>query len=326
VNKTYYGSTPSPIASISERVNRIRILPVTAILVSAVLASKLRGELSPIPDKLVVLTFDDGNVSDYTFVRPLLKRYGFGATFYVTSSSDWLGIPDRDDWRLSWAQARELEKDGFEIGNHSFTHANIVPLSRAEATQEIAGCERTFQEQGLAKPTTFAYPGASYNLTSMELLKEHDYQFSRRGHFPEYANLASGARGPAYDPQKHHPLLVPSTLMPGPGTRWDDFVWAVNQARDGKICVLTFHGVPDRYPHCSVPPDAFKSYMNYLKDQGCMVIALRDLAKYVDPDAYPKDKEPYESIYSGLVISPTQLSCEYADNPLGIDSHQPRFS
>ncbi len=203
----------------------------------------------------------------------------FGATFYVTSDSDWLGIPDRDDWRLSWAQVRELEKDGFEIGNHSFTHANIVPLSREEATGEIAGCERTFREQGLRKPTTFAYPGATYNRTSMELLKEHGYRFARRGHFPEYANLAYGGRGPAYDPKKHHPLLIPTTLMPGPGTGWEDFVWAMEQARDGKICVFTFHGTPDRYPLCSTPPDTFRRYMNYLKDQGCTVITMRDLVK-----------------------------------------------
>ena len=37
-----------------------------------------------IPDKLVVLTFDDSKASHYTVVRPLLKKYGFGATFFIT--------------------------------------------------------------------------------------------------------------------------------------------------------------------------------------------------------------------------------------------------
>lgn len=40
--------------------------------------------LEPIPDKLVVLTFDDSKASHYTVVRPLLKKYGFGATFFIT--------------------------------------------------------------------------------------------------------------------------------------------------------------------------------------------------------------------------------------------------
>ena len=43
-----------------------------------------------IPDKLVVLTFDDGCKSQGTFVGPLLKRYGFGATFYITEGLNFL--------------------------------------------------------------------------------------------------------------------------------------------------------------------------------------------------------------------------------------------
>ena len=38
----------------------------------------------PIPDKLVVLTFDDAVLSHYTNVAPLLKKYKFGGTFFVT--------------------------------------------------------------------------------------------------------------------------------------------------------------------------------------------------------------------------------------------------
>ena len=38
----------------------------------------------PIPDRLVVLSFDDGNKSDITYVAPALQRLGFGATFFVS--------------------------------------------------------------------------------------------------------------------------------------------------------------------------------------------------------------------------------------------------
>ena len=40
----------------------------------------------PIPDKTVVFTFDDGCQSDVKFVAPLLKKHGFGATFYITEA------------------------------------------------------------------------------------------------------------------------------------------------------------------------------------------------------------------------------------------------
>ena len=66
-----------------------------------------------IPDKLIVLTFDDGNASDYTFVAPILKRCGFGTTFFVASNCDWLGIPGRDAHRMTWEQIRKLHDDGF---------------------------------------------------------------------------------------------------------------------------------------------------------------------------------------------------------------------
>ena len=48
--------------------------------------------LLPIPNGLVVLTFDDGNKSDFTYVAPLLNRYGFGATFILLKASIFLRI------------------------------------------------------------------------------------------------------------------------------------------------------------------------------------------------------------------------------------------
>ena len=283
-------------------------------------------ELLPIPDKLVVLTFDDSNVSDYTFTAPLLKKYGFGATFYIPTNCDWLGIPDRDDWRMTWEQIKSLDADGFEIGDHGYSHKNVVPLSRAEVIAEVLGQGRAYQEHGITKPTTFAYPGGHYSLAAVEALRENGYRFARHGTAPEFSYILTGGRGAAYDPKKYHPLLVPSTLVPGPSVTWEDFIWALDQARDGKITVLTLHGVPDVYPHCSTSPETFKKYMQYLDENGYTVIAMRDLAKYVDPNWYPKDKDSYDAIYSNLTVSPVNLLCEYVVNPLGIDTPQPRFS
>src|ERR1700751_603012 len=83
--------------------------------------------LQPIPDHLVVLTFDDGTKSDIAYVAPLLKRYGFGASFYVTEG---LREIKRDDDNLTWDEIRELNNLGFEVGNHTASHPDVTRLSK----------------------------------------------------------------------------------------------------------------------------------------------------------------------------------------------------
>ena len=63
---------------------------------SPVLRGLADNVVSPAPKKLVVLTFDDGNISDLATAAPILKTHGFGATFYITSG--WVGKPGRLNW------------------------------------------------------------------------------------------------------------------------------------------------------------------------------------------------------------------------------------
>lgn len=57
---------------------------------------------------------------------------------------------------------------------------------------------------------------------------------------------------------------------------------AVVTARDGKVAILTFHGVPDaQHPWVTTTEQQFKRYLAHLKAAGCTVIALRDLVKYL---------------------------------------------
>lgn len=77
-------------------------------------ATTQEPKLKPIPDKLVVLTFDDSAKSHFTVVRPLLKRHGFGGTFFVTKGFD---FPDNKKDYMTWKEISQLHKDGFEIGN-----------------------------------------------------------------------------------------------------------------------------------------------------------------------------------------------------------------
>ena len=131
--------------------------PLAVISMPLLFLGKANSEnLLPIPDRLVVLTFDDGNKSDITYTAPLLKRYGFSATFYVTEG---LGALTDKERRLTWEEIKKLHEDGFEIGNHTGGHPNIIPLSKEQILDQVEHIEKRCQENGVPKPTTFGYPG-----------------------------------------------------------------------------------------------------------------------------------------------------------------------
>ena len=251
-------------------------------------------DLAPIPEGLVVLTFDDGNKSDISYVAPKLIEYGFGASFYITEGLGYQEDVNKERY-VSWDDVRRLHELGFEVGNHTGSHPDMTTLSKDEIGANLELIEQRCEQHGIPKPTTFVFPGWRHSLPVVEVLAERQYLFARRGVSPEHPDGGSGARGRPYDPAADHPLLIPTTGYAGPRWGYEDLVWAIDQARGGKIAVLTFHGVPAlEHPWVHTDPEDFIRYMDYLKQQGCTVIALRDLVKYVDPAKGPSD--PYEPI------------------------------
>ena len=74
-----------------------------------------------LPKRAVVITFDDGHVSSYEHAFPLLKKYGFPATFFLYT--DFLGAADA----LSWPRIQEMAQSGLiDFQSHSKTHANMT--------------------------------------------------------------------------------------------------------------------------------------------------------------------------------------------------------
>jgi len=236
--------------------------------------------LLPIPNGLVVLTFDDGNKSDFTYVAPLLNRYGFGATFYITEGLNFL---ENKEYYLTWEEVHQLHQSGFEIGNHTRHHKNVNSQTQEELLADLEYIDTRCQQYNIPIPETFCYPGYNHGPQALEVLTKKGMRFARRGISPEFPHESEGGRGPAYDPNIHHRLLIPTTGASGPNWSFDDFVWAVEQAKDEKIAVLTFHGVPAlEHPWVNTFPDDFKVYMDFLNDHGFTVIALRDLSKYIE--------------------------------------------
>lgn len=250
------------------------------LLVTAVASAR-----EPIPERLVVLTFDDSVKSHYTVVRPILKRYGFGATFFITEGFDF--STNKKDY-MTWEEIAQLHKDGFEIGNHTRDHLGIKPENVDKVAEQLAAINRQCKKHGIPPTVSFAWPGNSIAVEALPILRKHGIQFARRGGTPEYPYKEG--KGFAYEAGLDHPLLLPSAGDARPAWKLDNFIAAAKQARRGRIAILQFHGVPDRaHPWVHSSREQFEAYMKYLAVNNYKVIALRDLAKYVDPKIEPRN-------------------------------------
>lgn len=219
-----------------------------------------------IPDKLVVFTFDDAPASQYSVVAPLLKKYHFGATFFVCEFP-----PNYKDSTLymSWNQIKTLDKLGFEIANHTKTHANVTKISEIQFNKELSYIESKCDLWNITRSTNFAYPGYALNSNTLEFLKHKKYSFARAG----------GSR--VYNPLIDHPFLIPSWAVNNDNKT--EIMEALSKAKNGKIVVLTFHGIPDiEHPWVNTSPKLFKEYLNYLSKNNFIVISLRSLNDYID--------------------------------------------
>lgn len=255
-------------------------------------AGKLAAEANTeqprvIPDRVVVLTFDDSVKSHFTVVRPILRKYGFGATFFITEGFDFK--TNKDDY-MTWKQIEQLHRDGFEIGNHTRDHLGITDERVDRLAEQLEGINARCREHGIPQPISFAWPGNALSMNALPLLKEKGIQLARRGGGPEYPYEAG--RGFAYQPGLDHPLLIPSAGDARPNWEFADFRRAVEQAKHGRIAVLQFHGVPDKaHPWVHTPKDKFEQYMRYLAMNDFQVIALRDLLKLPGVTVPPRDPQ-----------------------------------
>ncbi|HEY3902892.1 MAG TPA: polysaccharide deacetylase family protein [Streptosporangiaceae bacterium] len=115
-----------------------------------------------LPAKPVVLTFDDGFADFYDNALPLLLRYGFTGTLFVTSG--WTGgsgeylSKHRPPGMLTGAQVREIADAGIEVGAHSVTHPELDQLSAGLLRQELVGAKQALEDLLGAAVPGLAYP------------------------------------------------------------------------------------------------------------------------------------------------------------------------
>ena len=117
----------------------------------------LRGGL---PERPVLVTFDDAYVSTFEFARPILRALNvpavvFVPTAFIGRTSSW----DRDARPLmDAAQLRTLAENGFELALHSHRHDNYDRLTAAQCRADVLESFSTLQQLGLTFALALAYP------------------------------------------------------------------------------------------------------------------------------------------------------------------------
>jgi peptidoglycan/xylan/chitin deacetylase (PgdA/CDA1 family) len=138
----------------------------------AALVDALEGR-DTLPNRAVVITFDDGWENQYRHAFPILRRFGLTATFFVFTTP--IG---KDPKLMSWEQLRELQAAGMTVGSHTRTHP-VLPDYHAALHNEVA-MSRADIEQHLGRaPDFFAYPFGAWDAQSAAWARTAGYRAAR---------------------------------------------------------------------------------------------------------------------------------------------------
>jgi peptidoglycan/xylan/chitin deacetylase (PgdA/CDA1 family) len=140
-----------------------------------------------LPDKPVLITFDDGYAGVATYGFPILERYGFGAVVFIVTER--IGFTNTWDEALGYDSLPLMSGDeisrwasrGIEFGSHSRTHPDLTSLSEAAIQCEVVGSRDDLAAIVNRMPTSFSYPWGTFNQAVQNCVRNtFDLAFSTR--------------------------------------------------------------------------------------------------------------------------------------------------
>jgi len=140
--------------------------------------------------KSIILTFDDGYLDFYTNAFPILRKYRFKSTVFVTTS--FVG----QKWNLSSSLLIQLQNSSLIIfGSHTVTHPNLTKITERELLYEIRESKNSLEKKLGIKINSFAYPFGTYNRNII-------YEVIKAG----YSNAVVTEYGSLHEPDKIYAL------------------------------------------------------------------------------------------------------------------------
>ena len=122
-----------------------------------------------LPDKPIVLTFDDGYADNYSEMFPLLKSRGMKAVVYVITNQ--IGQAGY----LTLDALKEMQSYGIEIGSHTSDHLPLTELNDFIQRRQVRESKIFLEWSGLQTIYSFSYPNGAFNSEFEKILREENY-------------------------------------------------------------------------------------------------------------------------------------------------------
>lgn len=202
VNDLWPNPTTVPTAVFEEQMALLGELAYVPVSLDAVRDHYLQA--SELPERAVLITFDDGYRDNLENALPVLRRYGYPAVVFVPIGflDDGRPLPHEEPLRLlgirnetvGWDELAELEAGGVRIESHGIGHRPLSELEPAEATREIALSKLRLEERLGREVDAFAFVKGSL----ADYRPEHASLVAQAGYSLAFTSV-SGANGPASD-------------------------------------------------------------------------------------------------------------------------------
>ena len=125
----------------------------------------------PLPEKPVMITFDDGYRDNYTNAFPILQKYGFTASIFLVSD-----FMNRFDNYLTWEQVQEMSEAGINMESHTLSHVELAGLSHDELYKQLIGGKLATEWKTLKFVKYMAYPCGNMDGAAMTAVKDCGYE------------------------------------------------------------------------------------------------------------------------------------------------------
>jgi peptidoglycan/xylan/chitin deacetylase (PgdA/CDA1 family) len=259
--------------------------------------------------KVIILTFDDDWKNQYLYVKPILDKYGFKATFFITpgcisyQNSSFCNNSDFPNSVMTWNDVKSLKEEGHDIESHGMSHKDLTALSDIELEYEIGQSKRDLIEHGI-NSTIFAnaYASGENNSTVKKVISKY-YDIARAG-YGAYAllksendttdkdenNTLTSSNRYSLNVSSHYPL--DNTYKHNRSQILPEFIeWVNGQTEYNKngeinaIPIIVYHNIDNldnkdidpRWLHSTTDVDVFDSEMKYLYDNSIMVLKMSDI-------------------------------------------------